>query len=158
MANELSRLVQGVSNRMPTGTDTLFFILKLQVLHGLMATCANTVCDFCPLNDDPYNVHLTVGGDCLEYPHDPAAPAASFVKSKLIFNSTIWTPGARFFSTDIKDYIILWSIMNTCASLFASSHRKSRINITLTILSLMMVMFIVKLEKECMDSSRPPTS
>ena len=42
----------------------------------------------------------------MDYPHDTAAPAALLLESKLIFNSTISTPGAHFMSADIKDYFL----------------------------------------------------
>lgn len=61
---------------------------------------------FAHLRTKPYRVQLTVGGDRVDYPHDPAAPAASLIESKLIFNSTISTPGTRFFLADIKDYFL----------------------------------------------------
>ena len=105
MGNELGRLAQGVGTRMK-GTDTIFFIPKSQVPAGRKATYANAVCDHRPLKEEEYRVRVTVGGDRLEYPHDPAAPAASLLESKMIFNSTISTPGARFFSADIKDYFL----------------------------------------------------
>jgi hypothetical protein len=49
---------------------------------------------------------LTVGGDKLDYPGDPGAPAASLIESKLITNSVISTSGAKFLTTDIKDYFL----------------------------------------------------
>jgi hypothetical protein len=48
---------------------------------------------------------LTVGGDKLDYPGDPGAPA-SLIESKPIINSVISTPGENFLTTDIKDYFL----------------------------------------------------
>jgi hypothetical protein len=106
MANEMGRLAQGVGTRMKSGTDTTYFIKRNQVPKGKKVTYANAICDYRPLKDDPYRVRLTVGGDRLEYAGDASAPAASLLDSKLIFNSTISTPGAKFLTTDIKDYFL----------------------------------------------------
>jgi hypothetical protein len=106
MANEFGRLASGVGTRMPTGTNTIFFIAKGEVPPGRTVTYANAICDYRPTKDDPWRVRLTVGGDKLDYPGDPGAPAASLLDSKLVINSTISTPGAKFFTTDIKDYFL----------------------------------------------------
>ena len=71
-----------------------FLIHKNQVTEGRKATYSNGVCDYRPLKDGPYCVQLTVGDNRLIYPGDPSAPAASLLESKIIFNSTITTPGA----------------------------------------------------------------
>jgi hypothetical protein len=106
MANELGRLAQGVGTRMPTGTSTIFFIPRSQVPTDRNATYANAVCDYRPTKDDPWRVRLTVGGDKLEYPGDPGAPTASLLDAKLVLNSTISTPKAKFMCCDIKDYFL----------------------------------------------------
>jgi hypothetical protein len=103
MANEFGRLASGVGTRMPTGTNTIFFIDKGEVPPGRTVTYANAICDHRPTKDDPWRVRLTVGGDKLDYPGDPGAPAASLLDSKFVINSTISTPCANFFTTDVKD-------------------------------------------------------
>ena len=42
----------------------------------------------------------------MDYNGDSSAPAASLIDSKLIFNSTISTKGAKFLTTDIKYYFL----------------------------------------------------
>ena len=106
-ANEIGRLAQGVGDRMPTGNNNLFFIHKHQVPQGKKITYSNPVCDYRPLKDDPYRVRLTVGGDKLHCNFDVGAPAASLLEAKILFNSVISTPGARFMSADIKDFFLL---------------------------------------------------
>ena len=58
------------------------------------------MCDYCPLNPEPYRFRITVGGDRLEYPDDALSPAAYLLESKLLFNSTISDAriGTRFMS------------------------------------------------------------
>ena len=106
MANEMGRLAQGIGTRMKSSTDTTYFIKRSQVPNDKKVPYANTICDYRPFKDDPYRVRLTVGGDRLEYAGDSSAPAASLIDSKLLFNSTISTPGAKFLTTDIKDYFL----------------------------------------------------
>jgi len=48
MANELGRLAQGVGERMPTGTDTIFFIPKSEVPSHKTATYARIVSEIRP--------------------------------------------------------------------------------------------------------------
>jgi hypothetical protein len=91
---------------MPTGSNTIFFITKAEVPTGRKATYANAICDYRPTKDDPWRVRLTVGGDKLDYPGDPGAPAASLLEAKLILNSVISTKGAKFLTADIKDYFL----------------------------------------------------
>jgi len=97
MGNEMGRLAQGIGPRMKEG------IQKYQVPTCNKVACANAICYYCLLKDDPYRVQLTVGGDKLDYNGDSSAPAASLIDLKLIFNSTISTEGAKFLTTDIKD-------------------------------------------------------
>jgi hypothetical protein len=80
MANELGRLAAGVGDRMSSGTNTIFFISKNQVPTGRKATYANAICNYRLTKDDPWRVRLTVGGDKLDCPGDPGAPAASLLK------------------------------------------------------------------------------
>jgi hypothetical protein len=106
MANELGRLATVIGTRMPSGTETIFYIKKSQIPSDQKATYANAICDYRPNKSDPWQVRLTVGGDKLEYPGNPGAPAAFLLDTKLTLNSVISTPGARFLTTDIKDYFL----------------------------------------------------
>ena len=103
MSNELGRLAPNVGDRMKSGTYNIFFIHKHQVPTGRKSTYGNAVCDYRPLKDDSCRVLLVIGGNRIIYPGDHSAPAASLLDSKIIFNSTILTAGARFFCADVKD-------------------------------------------------------
>ena len=95
-ANEIGRLAQGVGERMKSGNDNMFFIPKSAIPANRKVTYANPVCDFRPLKDEPYHVRLTVGSDGLFYEADTGAPTASLLEVKILLNSVISTPGARF--------------------------------------------------------------
>ena len=74
--------------------------------NGRNITYATFVLDYRPLKSEPHRVRITVGGDKLTYANDAGSPAANFLETKLLVNSTISdaTRGARFMSTDLKDF------------------------------------------------------
>jgi hypothetical protein len=49
---------------------------------------------------------LTVGGDQIEYPGDKSTITAGLSIAKMLFNSTISTPGAKFLVIDIKNFYL----------------------------------------------------
>jgi hypothetical protein len=51
-ANEFGRLTNGVGDRMPTGTNTMFFIKKSQVPAHKLVTYAKFVCDHRPQKEE----------------------------------------------------------------------------------------------------------
>ena len=55
--------------------------------------------------DEPNRTRLVAGGDRVHYPFDAGTPTADLLTVKLLINSVISTPGARFFTMDIKTSI-----------------------------------------------------
>ena len=51
-------------------------------------------------------MRLTVGGDKIEYPWEVATLTVDLTMAKLLFNSTIFTPGAKFAGIDIKNFYL----------------------------------------------------
>ena len=49
-------------------------------------------------------VHITVGGDRLNFPGATITHCASLTTTKCLPNSTISTPGSQFMTLDIKDF------------------------------------------------------
>ena len=83
------------------------FITKDDLPKGCKVTYANFVCDYRPLNAEPFQIRLVVGGDKLDFAEDAGAPAASMLETKLLVNSVISdaAEGARFMSCDLKDFL-----------------------------------------------------
>ena len=106
-SNEWGRLAQGNENNV-VFTDTIEFILKSDVLPTNAVTYASFVCDYRPLKSEPYRVRIVVGGDKLSYGEDAASPATDMLETKILLNSTISDSdaGARFLSTDLKDFFL----------------------------------------------------
>ena len=106
--NELGRLAQGMPGR-AKGTDTIFFIPRhmvpkertRDVTYGLIT------CLIRPEKiDEPNRTRLVAGGDRVHYPFDAGTPTADLLTVKLLINSVISTPGAKFFTMDIKNFYL----------------------------------------------------
>jgi hypothetical protein len=103
-ANEIGRLFQGIHEH--KGTDTCFFMKKLDVPKGRTYTYGRIVCNYCPQKDKPHRTRLTVGGDCIEYPWNKSTPTANLTTAKLLFNSTISTPSASFYGINLANFYL----------------------------------------------------
>jgi hypothetical protein len=64
-ANELGQLFQGI--REHKGTDTCFFIKKLDVPGRRTYTYGCIVCNYHPQKDESHRTWLTMDGDCIGY-------------------------------------------------------------------------------------------
>ena len=104
LANDLGRLAQGVGTRMPTGTNTIFFISRNQVPIGRKVTYGRLVSSIRPTKSEIHRVRVTVGGDRLDYPGITSTSCASLTTTKCLLNSTLSTPQARFMVLDIKNF------------------------------------------------------
>jgi hypothetical protein len=103
--NELGRLAQGVGSRMPTGTKTVFFIKRSQMPNGRKVTYGRIVVSIRPEKKETHRTQLTVGGNLIDYPGDVSTPTADLTTTKVLLNSTVSTPGARFMTTNKKTSI-----------------------------------------------------
>ncbi len=59
--------------------------------------------DHRPQKEDPNCVHITVGGNLIDYPFELTTRTADMVSSKILWNSVISTKDARFAGADIKN-------------------------------------------------------
>ena len=69
-------------------------------------TYAKIVCNYRPDKADPNRVWNTVGGNRINYPGDCGTPTADLILVKLLLNSVISTPGAKFMTMDISIFFI----------------------------------------------------
>ena len=49
---------------------------------------------------------MTMGGDCIDFPGNKSTPTAGFLTAKLLFNSTISTPGATFHGINLANFYL----------------------------------------------------
>ena len=106
-AKEIGRLAQGIPG-VVEGTDTFNFIKYEQIPNERKpdVTYARICCNLRPEKEDPYRVRITVGGDRINYPFDVGTPTADMQLVKLLFNSIISTPNAKFMSLDISNFYL----------------------------------------------------
>ena len=92
LANDLGRLAQGVGTRMPTGTNTVFFIPCSAIPYGRTVTYSRLVASIRSHKTETHRVRVTVGSNRLDFPGDTTTNCASLTTNKCLFNSTISTP------------------------------------------------------------------
>ena len=102
--NEIGRLAQGYQDI--AGTNTMHFIPVHKIPPGRKPTYYCPVCADRPNKENPIRVRGTVGGNLIDYPYDVSTKTAGLVTAKILFNSTISTPDARFLVIDIKDFYL----------------------------------------------------
>ncbi len=61
-------------------------------------------------------------GDCITYEGDKSTPTANLVTTKLLINSTISTPKARFYGMDLSNFYLMtpmkvYKCMRLCLNL-----------------------------------------
>jgi hypothetical protein len=71
-----------------------------------MPTYGRIVVSVRPQKAEKFRTRLTVGGNLINYPFEVSTPTADLTTAKLLFNSVISTPGAKFLVTDIKDFYL----------------------------------------------------
>ena len=99
--NDLGRLAQGIDNI--AGTNTIFFIPHYDVPKGKKVTYGKKEISIRPNKAETHSVRLTVGGDKLTFDGDTTTQCASLITTKILLNSVISTPNARFGTIDIKN-------------------------------------------------------
>jgi hypothetical protein len=104
--NELGRLVNGIGTRIPEGTNTIFFINRNQVPTDRKVTYGRIVCTIRPQKKETHRTRLTVGGNLIDYPYDVSTPTADITTAKIIFNSVVSTPNAKFMGLNIKAFYL----------------------------------------------------
>ena len=101
-ANDLGRLAQGVNERI-TGANTIFFIPHRDVPSGRKVTYGKKEVSIRPNKAEKYCVQLTVGGEKLVFNGETATQCAGLATTKILLNSVVSTPGARFSVINIKN-------------------------------------------------------
>jgi hypothetical protein len=91
-----------------TTTETIFFVDRKEIpqdrQHDITYGCI--CCNYWEQKKDAYQTHITMGGNLINYPGDCGTPTADLLTVKLLFNSVISTPQAKFMCIDIKDFYL----------------------------------------------------
>jgi hypothetical protein len=104
-ANEFGRLAQGIGGRVK-GTNTIRFIKRSEIPSDRKPTYPRFVCEIKPHKVEVNRTRLTLGGNLIDYPGDVSTRTADMDTIKMIFNSTVSTPGAKFCSMDITNFYL----------------------------------------------------
>ena len=114
-ADELGHLCQGVGQH-PTcpcqqrveGTDTFRPIWHADILAARHheVTYTKVVCEVRPQKEDPNCTRIIIGGNRICYPGDTGTKTGSLEVVKLLFNSVLSRPGAKFACFDIKNFYL----------------------------------------------------
>ncbi|KAL7528763.1 hypothetical protein ACHAXR_002616 [Thalassiosira sp. AJA248-18] len=104
---ELGRLANGYEDT--KGTNTFKF-MSLDEIHNIpgdrTVTYARIVVDYRPQKKDPNRVRITAGGNLIDYPGELTTRTADLTTSKILWNSTISTLGARYACADAKNFYL----------------------------------------------------
>jgi hypothetical protein len=104
-ANEFGRLAQGVGGRVK-GTDTIHFIPHHEMPTDRQATYPRFVCSERLQKQEKNRTRMTVGGNLITYPGDKSTRMVELKTTKILFNSVVSTPQARFCTMDITNFYL----------------------------------------------------
>jgi hypothetical protein len=105
MSKEFHRLVQGKVG-ITVGTNTISYLSPDKIRRipkDRTVTYARIVINYQPQKDDPNCVRITVGGNLIDYPYKLTTQTANMISSKIMWNSVISMPNAKFGSADINN-------------------------------------------------------
>ena len=105
---EWGRLANGCHPELPKGTNAIRFIRYTDIPPPRRkdVTYVRQVTADRPHKTEQERVRATAGGDRINYPFEVSTKTADLTTAKLLINSTISTPGARFMSADLKDFYL----------------------------------------------------
>ena len=101
------------------GTQTIHYMTheEIKCIPGnRTVTYARILVDFRSQKTDPNRVRITVGRNLIDYPYELTTRTADLTTSKVMCNSVISTPGAKYACADVKTSISLRLLTdsNTC--------------------------------------------
>ncbi len=105
MSKELHHLAQRKEG-VTVGTNTIFYLTHDEIRRipkDCTITYARIIIDHCPKKDDPNRVRITIGRNLIDYHYKLTTRTANMVSAKIMWNSVISTPGAKFGGMDIKN-------------------------------------------------------
>ena len=77
-----------------------------QIPRDRTVTYARIVVDYREQKADPNRVRITAGGNLIEYPYQLTTRTADVTTSKVMWNSVISTPNARYMCVDVKNFYL----------------------------------------------------
>jgi hypothetical protein len=113
-ANKFGRLAIGVGGRIKKPTKTIRFICEQDVPKDRRKdiTYGSFTCSVRPeKTDEPNRTRFRAGGDKIKYPGEVATPTVEMLVAKLLFNSVVSTPDAKFITMDISNFYLMTPLL-----------------------------------------------
>ena len=85
------------------GTNTMFVIHRRNVPAHKTAAHVRMVADFRPQKPDPHRIRITIGGRKITVEYDVGTPTADLSTAKILINSTLSTPNAKWAGFDLMN-------------------------------------------------------
>ena len=106
-AIKFGQLAQGVEASIKS-TNIIKFIYKHEVLRGRFkdVTYGRFLCTIQPKKSEENCTRFMIHGDWINYPGKVATLTANLLVAKILFNSTISTPRAKFMTMDISNFYL----------------------------------------------------
>ncbi len=98
-------MAQGGKKTGQKGTNSIFVMTHAEIPYipkDRTVTYAQVVVNFCPQKTDLHQIRITAGGNLINYPSKLSTWTADLATSKLMWNSMLSTPGAKYMCLDIK--------------------------------------------------------
>ena len=99
---------KGPKKKCVAGTETFQVIRYKDIPRDCRMEVCHTklLCELRPQKEDPDRTRITIGGNRIIYPGDFGTPTASLELVKLILNSVLSRPGAKFACFDVKKFYL----------------------------------------------------
>jgi hypothetical protein len=95
------------------GTNTMFYLTHDEIRripNNCTISYARIVINHCPQKDNPNCVRITIVSNLINYLYKLTTYTADMVSAKIMWNSVISTPGAKFSGADIKNIYLKTSL------------------------------------------------
>jgi len=109
-SNELGRLAQGIQDI--KGTDCITFIYYKDIPKGQKIAYAHIICNIRPQKKETYHTCMTIGRNLLDYNGNTKTLTADLITLKLLLNSVLSIPKAKFMTIDIKNFYLETKLKN----------------------------------------------
>ena len=106
-SNELGCFAQEVLKRMPTGTNTMLLIPKLNAPSNKTVTHGRLSCGIKPQKSEVYCTRFIIGGNLIDSEYDIFTPTAQLITDKLLLISTVSTINEKKMTMVVKDLILI---------------------------------------------------
>jgi hypothetical protein len=100
---------QGDNKTGQKGTNAMFIMLPSNVPNipkDRVITYARVVVNHRPQKADPNRIQITAGGNLINYPGKLTTQTANITTAKLLWNSMLSTPRAKYMTLDIKNFYL----------------------------------------------------